>query len=108
MKRWRCVENIPKAKTIINLHKNEFYDWVLMRDLSPTIKALREKLHRFKTEELKQQKFRLSNEELIKADKLATSVVNKIANQATEFIKSKHRQSEEIVTMIEEMFKLNE
>ena len=26
----------------------------------------------------------------------------------TEFIKSKHRQSEEIVTMIEEMFKLNE
>ncbi len=101
-------KNIPKAKTIINLHKNEFYDWVLMRDLSPTIKALREKLHLFKTEELKQQKFRLSNEELIKADKLATSVVNKIANQATEFIKSKHRQSEEIVTMIEEMFKLNE
>ena len=101
-------KNIPKARTIINLHKNEFYDWVLMRNLSPTIQALREKLHSYRTDELEQQKFRLSNEELQKADKLATSVVNKIANQATEYIKSKYRQSDEMVKMVEEMFKLNQ
>ena len=101
-------KSIPKARTIINLHKNEFYDWVSLRKLSPTIKALREKLHSYKTEELEQQKFRLSDEELKKADKLATSVVNKIANQATEFIKSKYRQSDEMVKMVEEMFKLNQ
>jgi glutamyl-tRNA reductase len=100
-------KNIPKARTIINLHKNEFYDWVLMRDLSPVIKALREKLHRYRTDELEQQKFRLSEEEIKKADKLTTSVVNKIANQATEYIKSKYRHSDEAVKMIEEMFKLN-
>jgi glutamyl-tRNA reductase len=100
-------KNIPKARTIINLHKNEFYDWVLMRNLSPTIQALREKLHSYRTDELEQQKFRLSEEELQKADKLATSVVNKIANQATEYIKSKYRQSDEMVKMVEEMFKLN-
>ena len=101
-------KNIPKARTIINLHKNEFYDWVLMRSLSPTIQALREKLHSYRTAELEQQKFRLSEEELQKADKLATSVVNKIANQATEYIKSKYRQSDEMVKMVEEMFKLNQ
>jgi len=101
-------KNIPKARTIINLHKNEFYDWVLMRNLSPTIQALREKLHSYRTDELEQQKFRLSEEELQKADKLATSVVNKIANQATEYIKSKYRQSDEMVKMVEEMFKLNQ
>jgi glutamyl-tRNA reductase len=100
-------KNIPKARTIINLHKNEFYDWVLMRNLSPTIQALREKLHSYRTDELEQQKFRLSEEELQKADKLATSVVNKIANQATEYIKSKYRHSDEMVKMVEEMFKLN-
>lgn len=100
-------KNIPKARTIINLHKNEFYDWVLLRNLSPTIQALREKLHSYRTDELEQQKFRLSEEELQKADKLATSVVNKIANQATEYIKSKYRHSEEMVRMVEEMFKLN-
>jgi glutamyl-tRNA reductase len=49
----------------------------------------------------------LSDEEFKKADKLATSVVNKIANQATEYIKSKYRQSDEMVKMVEEMFKLN-
>ena len=100
-------KNIPKARTIINLHKNEFYDWVLMRNLSPTIQALREKLHSYRTDELEQQKFRLSKDELQKADKLATSVVNKIANQATEYIKSKYRHSDEMVKMVEEMFKLN-
>lgn len=100
-------KNIPKARTIINLHKNEFYDWVLMRNLSPTIQALREKLHSYRTDEIEQQKFRLSENELKKADKLATSVVNKIANQATEYIKSKYRHSDEMVKMVEEMFKLN-
>ena len=101
-------KNIPKARTIINLHKNEFYDWVLMRNLSPVIQALHEKLHRYRTDELEQQKFRLSDEEIKKADKLTTSVVNKIANQATEYIKSKYRHSEEVVKMMEEMFKLKQ
>ena len=101
-------KNIPKARTIINLHKNEFYDWVLMRDLSPVIQALQEKLHRYRTDELEQQKFRLSDEEIKKADKLTTSVVNKIANQATEYIKSKYRHSEEVVKIMEEMFKLKQ
>lgn len=101
-------KNIPKARTIINLHKNEFYDWVLMRDLSPIIKALHEKLHRYRTDELEQQKYRLSDEEFKKADKLTTSVVNKIANHATEYVKSKYRHSEEVVKMMEEMFKLKQ
>ena len=49
-----------------------------------------------------------SDEEIKKADKLTTSVVNKIANQATEYIKSKYRHSEEVVKMMEEMFKLKQ
>jgi glutamyl-tRNA reductase len=102
----RRRKNIPKARTIINLHKNEFYDWVLMRELSPTIQSLRDKLHSFTAVELEQQKFRLTPEELDKAEKLASSVVNKIANQATEFIKLKYRQSDDVVKMVEEMFKL--
>ena len=101
-------KNIPKARTIINLHKNEFYDWVLMRDLSPVIQALHEKLHRYRTDELEQQKFRLSDEEIKKADKLTKSIVNKIANQATEYIKSKYRHTEDVVKMMEEMFKLKQ
>ena len=99
-------KNIPKAKTIINLHKNEFYDWVLLRKISPVIQSLREKLQGYKTDELRLQKNRLSKNEYEKANKLATSIVNKIANQATEYVKSKYRNSEEVVKMIEEMFKL--
>jgi glutamyl-tRNA reductase len=100
-------KNIPKARTIINLHKNEFYEWVQLRSLSPTIQALREKLHSYRIKELEQQKNRLSQEELEKADKLTTSVVNKIVNQATEYIKSKHRNADDMVKLVKEMFKLD-
>ena len=70
------------------------------------IQSLRKKLHGYKTDELGLQKNRLSKKEYEKSDKLATSIVNKIANQATEYLKSKYRNSEEVVKMIEEMFKL--
>ena len=101
-------KNIPKAKTIISLHKNEFYDWILLRNISPVIQSLRKKLHGYKTNELELQKNRLSKKEYEKADKLATSIVNKIANQATEYVKSKYRNSEKVVKIIEEMFKLKQ
>jgi glutamyl-tRNA reductase len=53
---------------------------------------------------IKAQRIRKSKD--ISLDKLTTSVVNKIANQATEYIKSKYRHSDEVVKMMEEMFKL--
>jgi len=33
-------KDIPKAKTIINLHKLEFEDWVKLHNLGPVIKSL--------------------------------------------------------------------
>lgn len=99
-------KNIPKARTIINLHKTEFYDWLKMRELSPVIQALRTKLHGIREHEVDLQKNRLSSEELAKADKLATSIVNKIANQSIEFLKTHFRQADDVVPLIEEMFQL--
>mgnify|MGYP000356726358 CR=1 FL=1 len=99
-------KNIPKARTIINLHKNEFYDWLKMRELSPVIQALRTKLHGIREHEVDLQKNRLTAEELAKADKLAASIVNKIANQSIEFLKTHFRQADDVVPLIEEMFQL--
>jgi len=101
-------KNIPKVRTIINLHRYEFYDWLKMRELSPVISNLRNKLHGIREAEVQQQQFRLSAEELQKADVLSKSVVNKIVNQTIEYLKSRYRNDEEIVDIVNGMFHLQD
>ncbi len=101
-------KNIPKVRTIINLHRYEFYDWLKMRELSPVIMNLRNKLHGIRESEVQQQQFRLSANELQKADVLSKSVVNKIVNQTIEYLKSRYRNDEEIVDIVNGMFQLQD
>ena len=46
-------KDLPKAKTIINLHKLEFEDWSKLHTLGPTIKNLKMILKKLKTQKLK-------------------------------------------------------
>lgn len=100
--------SVPKARTIINLYINEFYDWEKMRNLSPTIKALQKKLHEIRLKELEEQKFKLTKKEFEKAEILSKSVVNKINNLVTEYMKTEYRSSDKILKIIEQMFKISQ
>jgi len=99
-------KNIPKVRTIINLHKFEFYDWIKMRKISPLINAYRKKMHDQRLEELEKQKFKFSEEEYNKADIFSKSIVNKMVNQNIEFIKGKYRTSEDIADIFADMYQL--
>lgn len=99
-------KNIPKVRTIINLHKFEFYDWIKMRKISPLINAYRKKMHDQRLEELEKQKFKFSKEEYNKADLFSKSIVNKMVNQNIEFIKGKYRTSEDIADIFADMYQL--
>ncbi|MGB0868238.1 MAG: glutamyl-tRNA reductase [Flavobacteriales bacterium] len=99
-------KNIPKVRTIINLHKFEFYDWIKMRKISPLINAYRKKMHDQRLEELEKQKFKFSEEEYNKADLFSKSIVNKMVNQNIEFIKGKYRTSEDIADIFADMYQL--
>ena len=79
-----------------------------MRNLSPTIKALQEKLHEMRLKELEEQKFRLTKNEFEKAEILSKSVVNKINNLITEYMKTEYRSSDKILKIIEQMFKISQ
>lgn len=79
-----------------------------MRNLSPTIKALQEKLHEMRLKELEEQKFRLTKKEFEKAEILSKSVVNKINNLITEYMKTEYRSSDKILKIIEQMFKISQ
>lgn len=100
-------KNIPKVRTIINLHKLEFYDWIKMRQISPLINAYRKKMHDQRLEELEKQKFRFTESEFDKANIFSKSLVNKMVNQNIEFIKSRYRNSDEIADIFADMYQLN-
>lgn len=100
-------KNIPKVRTIINLHKIEFYDWIKMRQISPLINAYRKKMHDQRVEELEKQKFKFTESEFEKANIFSKSLVNKMVNQNIEFIKSRYRSSDEIADIFADMYQLN-
>ncbi len=100
-------KNIPKVRTIINLHKLEFYDWIRMRQISPLINAYRKKMHDQRLEELEKQKFKFTESEFDKANIFSKSLVNKMVNQNIEFFKSRYRNSDEIADIFADMYQLN-
>ena len=100
-------KNIPKVRTIINLHKMEFYDWIRMRQISPLINAYRKKMHDQRVEELEKQKFKFTESEFEKANIFSKSLVNKMVNQNIEFFKSRYRNSDEIAEIFADMYQLN-
>ena len=100
-------KNIPKVRTIINLHKMEFYDWIKMRQISPLINEYRKKMHDQRIEELEKQKFKFTESEFEKANIFSKSLVNKMVNQNIEFIKSRYRNSDEIAEIFADMYQLN-
>lgn len=100
-------KNIPKVRTIINLHKLEFYDWIKMKQIFPLINAYRKKMHDQRIEELEKQKFKFTESEFEKANLFSKSLVNKMVNQNIEFIKSRYRKSDDIADIFADMYQLN-
>ena len=58
--------------------------------------------------ELEEKKFRLTKKEFEKAEILSKSVVNKINNLITEYMKTEYRSSDKILKIIEQMFKISQ
>jgi glutamyl-tRNA reductase len=101
-------KNIPKVKTIINIHQMEYYDWMKMREISPLIASFRQKMEGIRQEELQKQQFRFTENELQKADVFSKSVMNKVMNQTIEYIKNQYRKNHDIIDVVNEMFQLKD
>ncbi|MCT4665475.1 MAG: glutamyl-tRNA reductase [Flavobacteriales bacterium] len=101
-------KNIPKVKTIINLHEMEFYDWMKMREIFPLIGNFRKKMENLRTSELEKQKFKFTENELEKADVFSKFVMNKVMNQTIEYIKNRYRKNDDIIEIVNEMFQLKD
>ena len=70
-------KDIPKAKTIINLHKLEFEDWSKLHRLGPTIKNLKMIFEEMKNSEIEKYKGQYQKDELERVKPLIDSIVKK-------------------------------
>jgi glutamyl-tRNA reductase len=100
-------KDIPKARTIINLHKMEFNDWRKMHRLGPTIKALNLAFEEEKQDEINRHKGKYTAEELEKLQPLVNSILKRISSKNIEYLRKRYRHNEDILEIIQEMYKID-
>ena len=100
-------KDIPKAKTIINLHKLEFEDWSKLHTLGPTIKNLHMTFEEMKNSEIEKYKGQYQQDELERIKPLIDSIVKKISSKNIEYLRNKYRVDEHILEVMREMYKIN-
>ena len=100
-------KDIPKAKTIINLHKLEFDDWSKLHTLGPTIKNLNMTFEEMKNSEIEKYKGQYQQDELERIKPLIDSIVKKISSKNIEYLRNRYRVDEHILEVMREMYKIN-
>jgi glutamyl-tRNA reductase len=100
-------KDIPKAKTIINLHKLEFEDWSKLHTLGPTIKNLKMTFEEMKNSEIEKYKGQYQQDELERIKPLIDSIVKKISSKNIEYLRKRYRVDEDILEVMREMYKIN-
>tara|TARA_B100000886_G_C20400848_1_gene482515 strand:- start:182 stop:1405 length:1224 start_codon:yes stop_codon:yes gene_type:complete len=100
-------KDIPKAKTIINLHKLEFEDWSKLHTLGPTIKNLMISFEEMKNSEIEKYKGQYQQVELERLKPLIDSIVKKISSKNIEYLRNRYRIDENILEVMREMYKID-
>jgi len=100
-------KDLPKVKTIINLHKLEFEDWQKLHFLGPTIKKINSFFEIEKNNEIKKHKKKYSKEEIEKIIPLIDSVLKRISSKNIDYLRKRYRNNSDILEIINEMYKLD-
>jgi glutamyl-tRNA reductase len=100
-------KDIPKVKTIINLHKLEFEDWLKLHRLGPYIKKLESSFEKEKQNEIKKYKGQYTDQELEKVTPLINSIIKKISSKNIAYLRERYRYNDDILEIIKEMYNLD-
>jgi len=102
----RRKQYIPQAQKIIQEIRNEFDQWLTTRKFVPTIKALKNKLIQIQENEIASQRKKIKNFDEEQVLLVSNHLIQKITNQVANHLKD-HDESNDRLTMIQEVFKLN-
>lgn len=97
--------SIPAAKKIVDEELTDFYQWIKENELSPTIHALKEKLHVIRDVEMKRLKKQYQNINEEQINQIAEALINKVTTQCVKHVK-KHNGSS--LNIIQQIFEIEE
>ncbi|SEG37343.1 glutamyl-tRNA reductase [Halpernia humi] len=98
--------HIPKAESIIEEIKAEFFDWTNNRKFAPTIQALKEKFNAIKESELNFQRKKLAYFDEEQAEIISNKIIQKITNHFVNHLKNGDSMDDEI-DWINKIFQLD-
>jgi glutamyl-tRNA reductase len=106
-----AIENrqleVPKAQVIIQEIQADFYDWCQTRRFVPTLKALQNKLHEIKTEELSSLSKKDNAFDSAGAELVSDQLIQKITSQLAHHFRNNSQQTDDQIELIQSVFQLN-
>lgn len=101
-------QSIPLAEEIVAQELNDFYVWIEQREMTPTIHALKEKLHIIKEVELQRLKKEHNTVDEQQIDQIAEALINKVTTQCIKHVKRHNGESLNLIQTIFELENLDE
>ena len=97
-------QEIPFAEEIIEIHKEEFNNWLNHRRFTPAIAALKESLELIKKDEINFQKKKIVNFDENQAEILTSRFIQKITTQFVKHLKDEKTSVAESIEVIQKVF----
>lgn len=101
----RREKEVPLVKQIIREELDAYEIWLNEQRVVPTIKALIDRLHSIRDDEMEFFRNKISEQDVEKVDNLTRRIVNKIAAYSIEHLRD-HHDTDDVRRLVEAMFKL--
>jgi len=97
-------QEIPFAEEIIEIHKDEFNNWLNHRRFTPAIAALKESLEIIKKDEINFQKKKIVDFDENQAEILTSRFIQKITTQFVKHLKDEQTSVSDSIEVIQKVF----
>ncbi|MAC87572.1 MAG: glutamyl-tRNA reductase [Gammaproteobacteria bacterium] len=97
-------KEVPKAEEIIEVHKEEFNDWLNNRKLVPAINALKDSLEAIQKDEINFQKKKIKNFDETQAEILTNRFIQKITTQFVKHLKEEETSVNDSIQIMSKVF----
>ena len=97
-------KEVPKAEEIIEVHKEEFNDWLNNRKLVPAINALKESLEAIQKDEINFHKKKIKNFDENHAEILTNRFIQKITTQFVKHLKEEETSVNDSIQIMSKVF----
>ncbi|MFY0629208.1 MAG: glutamyl-tRNA reductase [Flavobacteriaceae bacterium] len=97
-------KEIPKAEEIIEMHKEEFNEWLNHRRLVPAINALKESLEAIQKDEINFHKKKIKDFDEAQAEILTNRFIQKITTQFVKHLKEEETSVNDSIQVMSKVF----